>query len=177
MSLPFSTLEEFLKKRDGGELLSAFTLPAADYLKLCRVLAGTPLCRYIAVKRWFKEVGRLCGVKIKLKVSFSPQKPYMTEGGRLGLYYKDFFRPGYLFFAVAHETAHFLLMRGGGYRLLKEIDGQYPAENGDGPLRSPLEYCANAITLALFKRCGELEKNARKRRLTELCAGRLEEQI
>lgn len=180
MSLPFRTLQEFLGVRDRGGLSfpeAEARIGETDLGKLVSVLSKTAWGRFAAVKRWLKEVGRLCGKKIRLKISFSPHKPYMTENGCVGLYYRDFFRQRYLFFAVAHETAHFLLMCDEDYCLLKALEEEYPADERDRAMCSPIEYCANRIMLMLFERCACVAETQAAREMIAWCRDRFQEQM
>lgn len=179
MSVPFRTLQEFTEMREGE--LSFPRLEASmgkmDLGKLLSVLAKTPWGRFLAVKRWLKEVGRVCDKKIRLKVSFSSHTPYMRENGTVGLCRKDFQRQRYLFFAVAHETAHFLLMCDEDYPLLKALEREYLSCEGDGALRSPIEFCANRIMMTLFERCVSAAKDQRTRDVAVWCMECFEEQL
>ncbi len=174
MSLPFTTLQEFIQARDSGKItLSDFdgVLDKYDFKKLIPVFTPITLVRLIYLKKWLKEVARISGVKIRLKMSLSAHRPYMTEGGEVGLSVKDFLKPSYCFFAIAHETAHFILQLGGEYGLIKSIDAQYSQGAGDGNLRSPTEYCANIITIMIFNRCLAVTKKERyKKKLSAFIA-------
>ena len=72
---------------------------------------------------------------------------FRSEGGEVCLSLKDLLNPSYSFFAISHESAHFILARDEDYGLLKSLERQLAGEN------SPLEYCANIITLMIFERC------------------------
>lgn len=161
MSLPFKSLPEFIEARDGNKIaLYDFCglIDEFDFNKLISVLAKNFFLRIIAVKKWFKEVEKLCNIKIKLKISFKSHKPYMRESGEVGLSFKDLLKPSYLLLAIAHETAHFILTCDGDYPLLKLIDGEYPSDAKDCDLRSPIEYCANDITLTILEKCALVAK-------------------
>lgn len=150
-------------------------LDGLNYRRLVSVLKKNFFIRLIAVKRWFKEVGKLCGVNIRLKISASTQKPYMTEGGEVGLSFKHLKNSGYAFFAASHEAAHFILMRG-DYGQLKELDGEYPKDES-ATMRSPIEYQANILTLEIFERCKNFAKKKRFREKISWALNSLKEQI
>ncbi|MCM1438917.1 MAG: hypothetical protein NC131_06865 [Roseburia sp.] len=170
MSFPFDSAAEFVFLRDGrGINLNGFggVLDKLDAYKLSAVLIRNPFLRRIAVLKWLKEVSRVCGFEVKLKVLKAEAKPYMTEGGEVCLCRSHLKKAGYTFFALAHETAHFVLMTDPDYKLLKQIDGEYPENSADANLRSPLEYCANILTLALMQRCAAVEKRAARKEKIE----------
>ena len=178
MSLKFTSLEEFIAARDNNEItLSEFSeiLDKLNFKKLVAVLTKLPVNRFIAVKKWIKEVGRLCGTKIRLKISRASHKPYMLESGEIVITKKDFLSSGYCFFAMAHETAHFLLTLGDDYSILKSLDGEYPKDT-DGYLRSPVEYCANILTLMIFERCIPEAPKDRLKKKIEKFSSSLKEQ-
>lgn len=153
MSLTFQSLQEFLQARDKGEIdLSDFNvlLDKLDFKKLVALFSKNFFIRLANLKKWIRQVGRVCGIKIKLKTSLSAHRPYMLEGGVIGLSFKDLLKPSYSFFAIAHETAHFILMCNDGYAKLKAFDREY---HNNTELNSPIEYCANIITLTIFERC------------------------
>lgn len=156
MSLPFKTLQEFTNARDKREIvLSDFCglLDKLNFKKLVAVLTRNLFIRIKSLKNWIREVGQLCGIKIKLKISLSAHRPYMTEKGDIGLWYGDLFKTNDLFFAIVHESAHFILTCNEAYALLKVLDKEYPSDAGDRQLRSPIEYCANVVTLMILERC------------------------
>ena len=160
MSLPFKTLPEFIKARENGEINlsdSAALLDKLNFEKLASALTKKSPFGIISVKKWLKEVGRLCGIKIKLKASLSAHKPYMTEGGEVCLSLKDLLNPSYSFFAISHESAHFILTCDEDYGLLKSLERQSSGTD------SPLEYCADIITLMIFERCISVLKKDKHR--------------
>ena len=177
MSFPFQTLSEFIAARQNNLItFSDWNADELRYEKLLGVLKKTTLGRYFALKRWLKEVAKYCNKRIKLKLHRSLACPYMRESGEIGLGVRDFKRGGYLFFAIAHETAHFILMRQEDYGTLKSLDGQYP-ESGDKKMLSPVEYCANRITLKLFERCAALTKKAKEKEVILRCIDSLKGQL
>lgn len=156
MSLPFKTLQEFLSARDKSEIVLfdvCGLLDEINFKNLVAVFTKNSFVRIVCVKKWIKELGRFCGIKIKLKISLLTHRPYMRESGEICLSYKDLGRPSYSFFAIAHETAHFILMCDSDYELLKVLDMEYPVDAKDRDLRSPIEYCANLVTLMILERC------------------------
>ena len=171
MSFPFHTLQEFTAAQENDGIFSEIEglIEGLNVKKLVALLGSNRALRRVYVKRWFGEVGRLCNQKIKLKISRTPVKPYMTESGEVGLSRTDFKRTSYLFFASAHEAAHFLLMRDGEYDVLKALDREYPKDE----MRSPIEYCANLLTLALFERCLNAEKREGRRQKISWCIEQL----
>ena len=146
-----------------------------NFKKLSAVLAWNHLLRRPAAKRWFREVGRVCKKQIRLIISRKSIRPYMQESGGVWLYQRDFFRAGYLFFASAHEAAHFLLMRDQDYGALKALDKEYPPDKKDRQMNSPLEYCANLLTLTLFEKCLKVTKGRRRQKIL-WCIARFKEQ-
>ena len=174
MSLPFKTLPEFLDMRDGNKIvLSDFYVLLHDlnYKKLVALLTRNTFIRLIRIQKWIKEVSRLCGIKIKLKVSLTAHRPYMLESGKICLSYKDLCGMNYSFLAIAHETAHFILMCDEDYEQLKALDRQYPLDAKDRDWLSPLEYCANSIMLMLLEECIAIaQKNEDKEKFSQFKA-------
>ena len=178
MSLAFSGLQEFDLAKNSDSLSASLTslTEGLKIKKLTAVLACHHLFRRRGAKLWLEEVGRCCDLSITLHLSSEPTKPYMQESGGVWLYRRDFYRAGYLLFALAHEGAHFLLMRGEGYQALKELDAQYPKDAPDREMNSPLEYCANLLTLILLEKCLASAKGRGRRQTIQWCITRLKEQ-
>lgn len=156
----FLTLNEFIQQRDDGSLWQQPWLKMFEGLDLT-FLTAVAKAKTVAVRRfttwlWLRVLQKKYG---KVNVTLTKQTtPYMTDDGVIYLPEGDLAHPKRFFMALTHESAHLLLSKQDGYQKLKELDLLYTAE--DSAMRSPLEYCANALTLAMLCRCHALAPNA-----------------
>ncbi len=167
----FSDLGEFIRLRDAGLLgVEGFEeiLGRLDYGPLLGVLSRGPF-RVAKGRKWLRGVGEVLGRKIGLKVTLSKGRPYMTEGGTVSVGIGTVRKPSVLFFALAHEAAHFLLLTDGSYPLLRSLEGEYRERFEDARMRSPVEYAANLVTMEIFRRCmAAAGEDGRRERVSRL---------
>ena len=146
--------------------------------KLCAVLGSFALLTRLRVNRWLKELSKASPVAVTLRLESEEITPYMQESGVLCFGKKDLSRKEKLFMLLAHESAHFLLMGDERYPLLKEIDGEYKALFGrDHRMHSPVEECANLLTLLILSRCRGIKMSQNSRKIVERCIKTLKKQL
>lgn len=163
----FDNLTEFEKLSDCDKIDSEAVeniVSLLDVKKLTSVLSCHFLLRRGAVKKWIKEVEDKVGQQITLSIVRKEVVPYMQEDGLLCFSCKDIVRRERLFMLLCHETAHFILMRDSEYESLKRVDSEYLLEGKQrAKMLSPVEYCANLITLKILKRCVEVIKSQKNK--------------
>ena len=181
MMKDFQNLEEFEALSD-HEILDFEAIDTVlDQLGLKR-LTGVwtsfiPL-RKIRVKQWIGELRKLTGHPVSLQLTREEITPYMHEDGVICFCKKDIYRVDKLFMLLAHETAHFVLMKDARYALIKQVDAAYNSRPQQASsMHAPIERCANLITLELLARCMLVEQNQKTLRSMQLCAESLRKQL
>ncbi len=180
MTKGFETLEEYQALRDNEKIDLQAIAPVMDrlsYGKLNGVLSVPPLFAKIQCRRWQRELEKVLGAEITLHMTEEEIVPYMREDGVLCFCKKDLKRREKLFMLLAHESAHFILMRDKNYGQLKKVDTVYRAVSGrECKMHSPVEECANLVTLLILDRC---KQGARKKtqKIIERCIKSLKNQL
>ena len=146
--------------------------------KLVAVLASHKFFRKIFIKKWIKEVEKALGISISLQIVKDEITPFMQESGALVFSRKDIARRERIFMLLAHEVAHFILAEDERYETLKILDKQYRIDEKErAKMLSPIEYCANLITLKLFFRCKMATKRAKLHTIIQQLALSLKKQL
>ena len=145
---------------------------------LTAALSSSVIIRRLGLHRWLRELSKITETPVKLRTTDEQITPHMQESGVICFCEKDIYRPQKLFMILAHEAAHFILMRDSNYGLIKKLDGEYrPTSVEDQKMRSPVELCANIITLLILNRSRESEKRQNKQRKIEDCIKTLKKQL
>ena len=181
MTDKFKTLEEFEALQGDEKIDLAATNDALDKLSF-KVLNGAlsrfVLVRKIRLNQWLKEMQSISGTPIRLRLTKEETTPYMQEDGLISFCKRDVLRADRLFMILAHETAHFILMRDNSYDTLKRINREYTLSHQNlGAMCSPIELCANLITLMILERCKRVEKSQKKQKNIEICIKSLKKQL
>ena len=146
--------------------------------KLNALLSKITIVRIWAMRRWVKELSRLTSLSVTLNFTKEIITPYMQESGKIFLSKKEIFHIDKLFMIFAHETAHFILMQDKSYGMIKEADNEYRRIPGrEQRMTSPIEICANVITLMILERCKTVEKSAKRLEIIGNCQKTLENQL
>ncbi len=181
MMKKYNTLAEFEALSDDQKIDHGAAQAALDRLnfkKLCGVLSRYGLVRRLCARLWIGEIGKITGQPIKLRLTREEITPYMQEDGVIGFCSKDLDRTERLLMLLAHETAHFILMQDKDYALLQNIDREYKAmPDREQAMHSPIEWCANIITLNILSRCLQVEKSQKRQQIIEICKTSLNKQL
>ena len=181
MTKDFQNLEEFEALRDDEKIDTASVdeiLNRLCFKKLNGTLSRFVLIRRLRLIQWLKELGKITGTPPKLSLTREETTPYMQEGGLISFCKKDVLRADRLFMLLAHETAHFILMQDESYGRLKMINADYAKMPWrEQKMHSPIELCANIITVMILERCKNVEKGRKCREKIEICVKSLKKQL
>ena len=177
----FQNIAEFEQLPDDEKIDFYFIENLLDKLcikKLPRVLTRFVLIRKLQIKKWIKEVSKITPNPIKLYITQEEIIPYMKEEGVISFCKKDIYRVDKIFMILAHETAHFILMQDKNYESIKKVDKEYTQMLGHKEkMNSPIEYCANLITLMILQRCKFVEKKPKMKEKIGKCMKKLSNQL
>lgn len=181
MTKSYRTLAEFEAlpndKKINRKAIDAI-LDRLCYNQLCGVLSRFAVIRILSVRQWLTALGRITGRKISLRTENEEITPYMSEAGVVCFCKRDLYHIDRLFMIAAHESAHFILMQDENYALLKKINGEYLSiPEREKKMNSPIELCANIITLEILERCKKTEKSRKKQQKIEICIKTLKKQL
>ena len=181
MTKGFETLEEYQALPDDEKIdLQAVNavLDGLPFSQLKGILSDFAPFPKLRCDRWLKELEKALDRKIALQMTEEEIIPYMREDGVLCFCKKDLHRKEKLFMLLAHESAHFILMGDEGYHRLKRVDSAYRAHpDRECNMHSPIEECANLITLLILDRCKHCEKRKKTQKILEKCIISLEKQL
>ena len=136
------------------------------------------MIRKFKIRQWLKELGRVTNTPIELSVVKDEVTPYMREDGLICFCKKDILRADRLFMLLAHEAAHFILMQDKNYGAIKELDSVYKSQpQREQKMHSPIEFCANVITLMILERCKNAERWRKTQEKIEICIKSLKKQL
>ena len=151
------TLKEFLTKRDEEQIdVTVFDalISALPVKQLNTLFAPCYPLRRHAATAWTRALAEETDQPIRLSINEKGTRPYMSEQGTLFIPKSTFHHLDLLFIAIAHESAHFILMTSPDYERLQELDAQYRNQgHSDVAMRSPTEYYANLLTLRILTLC------------------------
>ena len=146
--------------------------------RLTGVLTDLIPVRKIRIRQWIRELQKITGRPVLLQLTREETTPYMHEDGVICFCKKDVYRADKLFMLLAHETAHFVLMQDARYALIKQIDADYcSCTQQKSSMHSPIERCANLITLVILTRCMRVERNQKRLHRIEICIESLRKQL
>ncbi len=181
MKKAFQSLEEFEALRDEEKIDVTATrcmLDSLSFQTLVGMLSYFTALRQLRIRQWGKELRKITGQPIKIRMTREEITPYMQEDGVICFCKKDVHRVDRLFMLFAHETAHFILMQDKNYATIKKLDGVYTTlPEREQKMNSPIERCANLITLMILERCKGVEKGRRKTEKIERCIKTLQKQL
>ena len=177
----FQSLAEFEALKDQEKIDLGIAETMLDRLcvtRLTAVLTRFTWLRKCYIRRWVNEIKKISGRDVKLHLTCEEITPYMLEEGVICFSKKDVYRVKKLLMLLAHETAHFVLMRDPNYEMIKQIDCEYKAMPWrEQTMHSPVEYCANLVTIMILTRCQLVEKDQNKKEIIQDCVISLNKQL
>ena len=177
----FDCLAEFeaLRNDEKADMKAAEAiLDRLCFQKMNLMLSGLAPIRMLGIRLWINELNKIGNGPITLRTTDKEITPYMHEDGVICLCKKDVHRVERLLMIFAHETAHFVLMRDENYASIKAVDRESEAIYGcENKMKSPVELCANLITLKILERCQNAEKCIKKQKKIKSCIKTLEKQL
>jgi hypothetical protein len=153
-------------------------LDALDFRKLNAVLISHKFFRKIFIDKWLNHAQKVLKISIKTELVKEEIVPFMKESGVLCFSKRDIARKEKTFVLLAHEIAHFIIMKDERYDEIRRFDIEYK-ENGfeRSNMLSPIEYCANLVTLMILSRCENAMKSKKNRRIIQELVCSLKKQL